>query len=98
MRKLTSLAAATILACCGTSCSEPATAEKAEGVRHVDASGASKLLADAKEKEKPLILDVRTPGEFAGGHLEGAVNIDFNGDDFEARLSKLDKSKPCVVY
>jgi len=25
--------------------------------------------------KKALILDVRTPGEFAGGHIEGAVNI-----------------------
>ena len=29
-----------------------------------------------------LIIDVRTPAEFASGHLEGAVNIDVQSADF----------------
>ncbi|WP_207798998.1 rhodanese-like domain-containing protein [Taibaiella soli] len=30
---------------------------------------------DGLLKQKHVILDVRTPGEFSGGHIEGAVNI-----------------------
>jgi rhodanese-related sulfurtransferase len=45
-----------------------------------------------------LILDVRTPGEFMGGHIEHALNIDFNGPDFKNQISKLDKDQPLLIY
>ena len=57
------------------------------------------LLADSViETEKPILLDVRTPGEFATGTIKGSKNIDFNSRSFEADLSKLDKSKTYLVY
>jgi phage shock protein E len=44
-----------------------------------------------------LLLDVRTPGEFAGGHLPGAVNIPV--DDLPAELRQLpDPGRVIVVY
>jgi rhodanese-related sulfurtransferase len=36
------------------------------------------------------ILDVRTPGEYASGHLSGAVNVDVTDPDFEARVAALE--------
>ena len=44
------------------------------------------------------LIDVRTPEEFAEGHLENAINIDINGDNFEASVASLDKEKPVMVY
>ena len=44
------------------------------------------------------VIDVRTPGEYLDGHLLKATNIDWNSDDFEARISQLDKSQPVFVY
>lgn len=44
------------------------------------------------------IIDVRTPQEFASGHLDNAVNIDWLGDNFVANVEKLDKTKPVFVY
>jgi thioredoxin len=44
------------------------------------------------------IVDVRTPEEFSKGHLPNARNIDWNGYDFQAEISKLDKSEPVFVY
>jgi len=44
------------------------------------------------------IIDVRTPTEYAEGHLENAVNINFNADDFEDRISELDRDKTYVIY
>lgn len=50
-------------------------------------------------KEKPgLLLDVRTPKEFASGRIAGATNIDFFGEHFKEEIAKLDKSKPVYVY
>jgi thioredoxin 1 len=44
------------------------------------------------------VIDVRTPEEFAKGHLQNARNIDWNGNDFLNQISTLDKSKPVLVY
>jgi len=44
------------------------------------------------------IIDVRTPPEFKAGHIDNAINIDWFGDDFEANVQKLDKTKPVFVY
>jgi thioredoxin len=41
---------------------------------------------------------VRSPEEFAGQHIDNAINIDWNGDNFEGKIGKYDKSKPIFVY
>jgi rhodanese-related sulfurtransferase len=45
-----------------------------------------------------ILLDVRTPQEFAGGYIDGAVNLSFNADDFEVRLDSLDRSADYMLY
>ncbi len=45
-----------------------------------------------------VVIDVRTPAEFASGHLEGAVNIDVQSADFDARISELDPAGDYFVY
>jgi rhodanese-related sulfurtransferase len=44
------------------------------------------------------IVDVRTAAEFAAGHIEGAVNIDYNNDTFFRNMAKLDKNTPVYLY
>ncbi len=45
-----------------------------------------------------VILDVRTPAEFAAGHLQGATNIDIEGPSFATGITALDKSGTYAVY
>ncbi|MBP1638792.1 MAG: rhodanese-like protein [Bacteroidetes bacterium] len=45
-----------------------------------------------------ILLDVRTPEEFTAGHLKNAVNIPVNDTDFEAKVSKFDKTQVVMVY
>ena len=45
-----------------------------------------------------VVIDVRTPAEFASGHLEGAVNIDVQSADFEAQITQLDPDGSYYVY
>ncbi len=55
--------------------------------------------AEAIEVEPTtVIIDVRTPEEFASGHLEDAVNIDVQSGDFAARISELDPEASYIVY
>lgn len=48
--------------------------------------------------ENPQILDVRTPEEFGSEHIDNAVNVNWNSDDFAAKAGSYDKSKPVFVY
>ena len=45
-----------------------------------------------------VVLDVRTPEEFAEGHLEGAVLVDFYDADFADQLAALDPDVPYLLY
>ena len=45
-----------------------------------------------------VILDVRTPGEFAEGFIKGAQMIDFQSGNFEAEIGSLDKDVTYAVY
>ena len=44
------------------------------------------------------IIDVRTPAEFAEGHIKGAINVDFNSPDFAEQISKVDNDQPYILY
>lgn len=61
---------------------------------HVDAAMAEAVISS----ERPVLLDVRTPGEFQSGTIKGSMNIDFNAPDFEDEIAKLDRSKTYLVY
>ena len=53
----------------------------------------------AKVAEAGVItLDVRTPDEFAEGHVEGARLIDFQSGNFENEIAALDKNATYAVY
>ena len=56
------------------------------------------LIQDNANNPDFIILDVRTPSEYASGYIENAVNIDYYADDFEDTLDQLDKSKTYLVY
>lgn len=45
-----------------------------------------------------LLIDVRTPAEFAEGHLPGAVNISVESPDFGTKIAQLDKNQEYLVY
>jgi len=45
-----------------------------------------------------LLIDVRTPEEFASGHLENAVNMNYFDSDFDAQIKTLDKNKTVYLY
>ena len=44
------------------------------------------------------VIDVRTPAEYAEGHLEGATNLDIEGGAFTAAIADLPRDEPYVVY
>lgn len=45
-----------------------------------------------------VLVDVRTPSEFATGHIDQAINIDFENPSFASEVKKLDTTKTYFVY
>jgi rhodanese-related sulfurtransferase len=45
-----------------------------------------------------VIIDVRTPEEFAAGHLDGAMLIDIKNPSFDAEIARLDAAASYIVY
>jgi rhodanese-related sulfurtransferase len=73
-----------------TGCSSTST----PAVEHLD----SARFADKIVETDVVTLDVRTAGEFMAGHIDGAINIDVEGNTFDAEIANLDKSKTYAVY
>jgi phage shock protein E len=63
-------------------------------VEDVDVSQAAQIV----DQRDAIILDVRTPQEYAAGHLPGAININVESPDFAERVSGLDESTEILVY
>lgn len=51
-----------------------------------------------REAPDAVVLDVRTPHEYAAGHVPGAVNLDIHDPKFAQKLEALDKSKTYLVH
>lgn len=54
--------------------------------------------AEFIQTEGVVVIDVRTPDEYAGGHIEGALNIDVNGSDFADQIAALDPAASYAIY
>jgi rhodanese-related sulfurtransferase len=77
------------------SCSTSSTTLTAQTItKKVSQAEFSELM----KKSGAQLIDVRTSREFSNGFIEGAKNIDYNGDSFEKQIKKLDKNKPVLVY
>ncbi len=65
-----------------------------DAITDVDVAEAQQIV----EEGDSVILDVRTPEEFAAGHLPGAININVESSDFADRVTGLDESTETLVY
>jgi len=72
----------------------PAATTPTTRIENVNARDAAK----AAKSAKILVLDARTPKEFAAGHIAGALNVDFNATDFAEKLSALDRGQTYLLY
>jgi len=82
--------AAVALAACSSGPAEPPAFDGS----HVSASS----FALAVEQPGVTVVDVRTPAEFADGHLPGAVNINVEDPAFPDAIAALDAGSDYAVY
>lgn len=91
MRRLLALVTALIAAALLTGCSsstEPAV---------ITTVGPQDFIS-AMAEPGTVVVDVRTPAEYAAGHVDGAVNFDVEAADFPTRIEALAKEDQYAVY
>lgn len=103
LRRLLVLApAVALLAACGTGTTAPAAAPTSSASAPGAEATATDLGVDAFAERVAgsgtVVVDVRTPAEFAQGHLPGAVNLDLQSADFQQQLGELDPDERYAVY
>jgi phage shock protein E len=47
---------------------------------------------------KTFLIDVRTPEEFSAGHIEGAINIEYQGIEQKITQSGADRNDEVILY
>ncbi len=96
MRLVRLLAMTLAVALVAVACSDSASEPEAPFLQLIDPEAASEVLSDGPEDM--VLLDIRTPEEFAQARLAGAVNIDYYAADFGRKLGELDPETTYVVY
>jgi rhodanese-related sulfurtransferase len=72
-----------------------AVAVESERAQAPSITGAA-LHAQLESGKAPVVIDVRTPAEYAAGHIPGAVNIPF--DQVAKRISDVDAPNGVALY
>ncbi|MFS4493587.1 rhodanese-like domain-containing protein [Maribacter sp. 2308TA10-17] len=64
------------------------------------AQSKSKPITEVSQNElnSVILVDVRTPEEYAAGHLDNALNINWYDSDFAKQLESIDKDEEIYVY
>jgi rhodanese-related sulfurtransferase len=90
------LVAGVIFPACGDADGKPPPPQSAEEAQPQPVEVDVAALKTARDAGTVVLVDVRSPAEFAEGHVPGAVNIPV--DALQARVSELESYKKDAVY
>jgi thioredoxin len=90
MRKLPNILLAACFTIFSIACSN--------GQQGITKLGPSEFKTEYESDKNGVLLDVRTPSEYSGGHISKSLNIDWNSDNAETMLKSLDPNKTYYVY
>lgn len=64
----------------------------------IELLSASEFQKTFSETPGAILVDVRTPEEYNSAHISGAINIDFQSQNFISEIQNLDKAKTYFIY
>jgi rhodanese-related sulfurtransferase len=104
MEKIAVIILSVLLSAGSVSC-QPSHAAETKAAVSASPAVINEVLPAAAYKSKleslpnAQLIDVRTPAEYAQGHIQGFGNIDFMNSDFKEQVqSKLKKDQPVMMY
>jgi len=92
------VAAAVLVGGCSTATVSSTSGPTAAAVPAAGSSLSPADFAAAAKLPNTVLLDVRTPSEFAAGHLADAVNLDVQSSEFAQAAGSLDRTKNYAIY
>jgi phage shock protein E len=99
MRRGLGLVAAALIALTGCSGGvSTSTGPTSSSAPNAGAALSPAEFAAAIKRPGTVVVDVRTPAEFASGHLPGAINLDLTGGTFAGKLPTLAKGVTYALY
>lgn len=72
--------------------------EQTPTIQNVSSSDAYAIISIRAGHANFIIIDVRTPSEYAQGHIPFATNRDINSPTFSDGINKLNKNRTYFVY
>lgn len=76
----------------------PAGETLPQTIEDITVQEAAEMIEKRRGDADFTIIDVRTPDEFAEGHIEGAVLVNFQDNDFRDKVGELDRDKTHLIY
>lgn len=70
----------------------------AQNLSTISVAESHALIQTNSDNANFIVLDVRTPAEYAQGHLQQSRLLNFRSNEFAAQLNGLDKSKTYLIY
>jgi rhodanese-related sulfurtransferase len=67
-------------------------------IENITPKEAFALIQNNQDNPDFIIIDVRTPEEFADGHLGKAINLDYKNESFRDIIDLVDKNKTYLIY
>ena len=67
-------------------------------IESVSLEEAFALMVDNQDRDDFVIIDLRTAGEYASGHIKEAINLDYSSSDFSEALEGLDRDWAYLIY
>ncbi|OHD56425.1 MAG: hypothetical protein A2Y33_15660 [Spirochaetes bacterium GWF1_51_8] len=95
IRALLSIAIAAVAV---SACNQQSLVSPHPAITNISVADAYKLYNENLTNMSFIVLDVRKPDEFSGGHITGAVNLNYQDPLFQQNAAALDKSKVYLVY
>lgn len=56
------------------------------------------LIQENRDNPDFVVIDVRTPAEYARGRIDGAINVDRHSQTFRDELARLDREGTYLIY
>lgn len=82
----------------GCTGNETQTVTETQIIEVVTPQEAFNMIESNRNNPDFVIIDIRTPEEFAESYIEGAINIDYYSATFEDELDSIDKNKIYLIY
>jgi len=67
-------------------------------VEDISLEEAFTLMEDNRGRDDFIIIDLRSTEEYASGHIEDAINLDYSSSDFLEALDELNRERVYLIY